>query len=153
MFYLAVLLLGITAGLRAGTPLAALSCGAYLGWINLSGTWAGFLGNIIVVIILGLVAIVELVTDQLPNTPSRKVPQQFGARIVSGGLVGLVAGLPSGNWIAGLVLGALGAVLGTLGGAQARQRLAAAFGRDLPAALVEDVIAIVVAFAAVHALG
>jgi uncharacterized membrane protein len=103
-------------------------------------------------IILGVIALAELVTDQLPNPPSRKVPQQFGARIVSGGLVGLVAGLPSGNWIAGLVLGAIGAVIGTLGGAEARGWLARAFGRDLPAALIEDAVALVVAFAAVHAL-
>jgi uncharacterized membrane protein len=152
MYYVLVLLLGITAGLRAAMPLAALSIGAWLGWINLSGTWAGFLGTLVAAIILGIIALAELVTDQLPNTPSRKVPQQFGARIVSGGLVGLVAGLPSGNWIAGLVLGAIGAVIGTLAGAEARVLLARAFGRDLPAALIEDAVALVVAFAAVHAL-
>ena len=152
MFYVLVLLLGITAGLRAAMPLAALSIGAWLGWINLSGTWAGFLGTLVAAIILGIIALAELVTDQLPNTPSRKVPQQFGARIVSGGLVGLVAGLPSGNWIAGLVLGGIGAVIGTLGGAEARGWLARVFGRDLPAALIEDAVALVVAFAAVHAL-
>jgi uncharacterized membrane protein len=104
VFYVLVLLLGITAGLRAGTPLAALSWAAYLGWIDLSGTWAAFAGNIFVAIILGILAIVELVTDQLPNTPSRKVPQQFSARVISGAVCGLVAGLPSGNWIAGLVI-------------------------------------------------
>ena len=152
MFYVLVLLLGITAGLRAAMPLAALSIGAWLDWINLSGTWAGFLGTLVAAIILGIIALAELVTDQLPNTPSRKVPQQFGARIVSGGLVGLVAGLPSGNWIAGLVLGGIGAVIGTLGGAEARGWLARVFGRDLPAALIEDAVALVVAFAAVHAL-
>ena len=59
-------------------------------------------------------------------------------------------GLPSGNWIAGLILGAIGAVIGTLGGAEARAQLAKAFGRDLPAALIEDVVAVVVAFLAVH---
>ena len=35
-----------------------------------------------------------------------------------------------------------GAVLGTLGGAAVRAKLAQAFGRDLPAALIEDVVAI-----------
>ena len=152
MFYVLVLLIGITAGLRAATPLAAVSIGAYLGWINLSGTWASFAGNIIVAVILGILAIVELVTDQLPNTPSRKVPQQFSARVISGAVCGMVLGLPSGNWIAGLVVGAIGAVIGTLGGAEARKWLATAFGRDLPAALIEDVVAIVVAFWAVHAI-
>jgi uncharacterized membrane protein len=153
MFYVAVLVLGITAGLRAATPLAAVSWGAYLGWINLSGTWAAFAGNIITVIILSVLAILELVGDQLPNTPSRKVPMQFGGRIVTGGLAGLVVGLPSGNWIIGLVLGVVGAVIGTLGGAEARKYMAAAFGRDLPAGLLEDLVAVVLAFLMVYAAG
>jgi uncharacterized membrane protein len=36
----------------------------------------------------------------------------------------------------------VGAVAGTLGGYAARAKLAALFGRDLPAALIEDVSAI-----------
>jgi uncharacterized membrane protein len=154
MFYILALLLGVTAGLRAATPLAAVSIGAYLGWINLSGTWAGFLGTLVAAIILGILAITELVTDQLPNTPSRKVPQQFGARVISGALCGLLVGLPSGSWIGGLVAGAIGAVIGTLGGYEARKRLVAATGgRDLPIALLEDAVAIVLAFLVVHAVG
>lgn len=153
MFYVLALLLGITAGLRAVMPLAALSWGAYLGWIDLSATWASFAGNIIVVVILSILAIVELVGDQLPQTPSRKVPPQFAARVITGAVAGLVLGLPSGNWIAGLVLGVIGAILGTLGGAEVRKWLAGAFGRDLPAGLLEDVVAIVIAFLAVHAAG
>ena len=42
-----------------------------------------------------------------------------------------------------LVAGLIGAVVSTYGGAAARGRLAAAFGRDLPAALVEDSLAVV----------
>ncbi|MGV3577577.1 hypothetical protein [Brevundimonas sp.] len=34
------------------------------------------------------------------------------------------------------------AVIGTYGGAWARARLAGAFNRDLPAALIEDVVAV-----------
>jgi uncharacterized membrane protein len=153
MIYLLALLLGITAGLRAVTPLAALSWGAYFGWINLSGTWASFLGNIIVAIVVTLLAIAELVSDQLPTTPSRKVPQQFVARLVLGAAVGLVLGLPSGAWIGGIVAGVIGAVIGTYGGAEVRARLAKAFGRDLPAGLIEDAVAIVVALLVVHAAG
>jgi uncharacterized membrane protein len=44
----------------------------------------------------------------------------------------------------------IGAVIGTLGGAECRQRLVAATGgHDLPVALVEDAIAIVGGFAIV----
>ncbi len=93
-------------------------------------------------------AIAELVSDQLPNTPSRKVPVQFGTRIVLGALAGAL--LMPASWIIGAILGAVGAVLGTYGGAEIRARLAKSFGRDLPAALIEDVLAIVLAFVVVY---
>jgi uncharacterized membrane protein len=145
MLYLAALLLGIVAGLRAVTPIAAVSWAAYLGWLDLSGTWAGFLGNIVTVIVLSILAIIEYVGDQLPTTPSRKSVPQFAGRIILGGAAGLVVGLPDGPlWIATLILGVIGAIIGTLGGYEARRRLATAFGRDLPAGLLEDVVAIVV---------
>lgn len=148
MIYVLAVLIGVAAGLRAVTPIAAISWGAWLGWIDLGATPFGFLGNLITVIILSLLAIAELVSDQLPNTPSRKVPVQFGTRIVLGAAAGAL--LMIDNWIIGAVLGAIGAVLGTLGGADIRARLARAFGRDLPAALIEDIVAVLLAFAVVY---
>lgn len=148
MIYLLAILIGVAAGLRAATPVAAITWGAYLGWLDLSGTPAAFLGSIIAVIIVTILAIVELVSDQLPNTPSRKVPMQFVARIVMGALSGALL-LPD-SWVVGMVLGGVGAVIGTLLGAELRARLASAFGRDLPAALLEDLLAIVLAFAVVY---
>ncbi|MGV8854921.1 MAG: DUF4126 family protein [Devosia sp.] len=148
MFYVFALLIGVVAGLRAMTPLAAISWAAFLGWIDFTGTPVAFIGNIITVLVLTLLAIVELVTDQLPNTPSRKVPMQFGARIVLGGVAGAL--LLPGNWIIGLILGAIGAVIGTLVGANVRARLAGSFGRDLPAALIEDAVAILGALVIVY---
>ena len=67
------------------------------------------------------------------------------ARIVSGALCGAAVGLSAGSWIVGLIAGIVGAVAGTLGGHEARRRLAGMFGKDLPAALLEDVIAILAA--------
>lgn len=151
MIYVFCLLIGITAGLRAGTPVAAISIGAWLGWIDLSATWAGFLGNIIAVIVLVAVAVLEIVGDKLPQARSRKLPPSFIARMVSGALAGTLLGLPSGNWIAGLVLGAIGGVIGTLGGYEARRWLAGRFKRDLPAALIEDAVAVIIALAVVYA--
>jgi uncharacterized membrane protein len=85
--------------------------------------------------------LVELVVDQRPTTASRKTPTQFGARLASGALCGAVVAA-SASWKIGLVVGILGAIIGTLGGAEFRRRLAASFRRDRPAALIEDAIAI-----------
>ena len=142
MLYVLALLIGVVAGLRTMTAPAAGAWGAYLGWLSLAGTWASFVGHWITVGIFSILALAELVADQLPSTPSRKVPQQFGARLVGGAFAGAVVGTTGGAMIGGLIAGAVGAVIGTYGGAELRARLAAALGRDLPAALVEDVIAI-----------
>lgn len=142
LIYLLALLIGIVAGLRAMTAPAIVSWAVYIGWLDLSGTWLAFFGNVWVRVILTLLALVELVTDQLPSTPSRTVPVQFGARLVMGALSGAAVGAGSGVMIGGLIAGVIGAVIGTLGGRAVRARLATAFGSDRPAALIEDVVAI-----------
>jgi uncharacterized membrane protein len=152
MLYVLALLIGVDAGLRAMTAPAAVAWGAYLGWLPLSGTWAGFMGHWIAVAVFSVLALAELVTDQLPSTPSRKVPQQFGARLVSGAFAGAIIGTVGGALVAGLVAGVVGAALGTYGGAEVRARLAGAFGRDLPAALIEDAVAILLALWVVSAV-
>ncbi|WP_210496171.1 DUF4126 domain-containing protein [Microvirga antarctica] len=145
-------LIGVVAGLRAMMAPAVVSWVAHAGWLPLEGTWLAFLGFAYTPYILTVLAVGELITDQLPSTPSRKVPMQFGARLVSGALSGAALGIAGGSMIGGLVAGLVGAVIGTLGGAAARARLAAAFGRDLPAALVEDVVAILGAILIVVAM-
>lgn len=140
--YLLALLIGIIAGLRTMTAPALVSWAAHFGWLNLGGTWLAILGTIWTRWILTILALLELVTDQLPSTPSRTVPVQFGARIVSGALSGAAIGTSGGTMIGGLLAGIIGAVSGTIGGREFRARLEKAFGNDRPAALIEDAIAI-----------
>lgn len=140
--YLFALLIGVVAGLRAMTAPAAVAWGAHLGLYSLEGTPLAWVGGTIATWVFTALAVLELVADQLPKTPSRKVPVQFGTRIVSGAVCGAALGMTQDAWIGGAVAGALGAVIGTLGGAEARGRLAKAFGKDLPAGLLEDVVAI-----------
>ena len=147
VIYAFAVLIGFVAGLRTIVPLAAISLAAYLGWIDLGTGPLSFIGHIITLAILVLLTITELVADQLPSTPSRKVPMQFGTRIVVGAVAG---GLLTGDWLIGLVLGAAGAVIGTIVGADIRNRLAGALGRDLPAALIEDAIAVLGAILIVY---
>ncbi|WP_437374510.1 DUF4126 domain-containing protein [Inquilinus limosus] len=135
-------LIGAVAGLRTMTAPAAVSWAANLGWLPLDGTGLAFLGAAVTPWLLTLAAVAELVADQLPRTPSRKVPVQFGSRIVSGAVCGAAFGIIGGSMIGGIAAGVAGAVAGTLVGYELRSRLGRAVGRDLPIALLEDAVAI-----------
>lgn len=142
MLILTALLIGVVAGLRAMSAPAAVSWAAWLGWIDLSQSALAFMGYSWTPWIFNLLAIAELVNDKLPNTPSRKVPPQFAARVIMGGLAGASLGAAGGMLVVGLIAGVIGAVIGTYGGAAVRGRLAGIFGKDLPAALIEDAVAV-----------
>ncbi len=145
--------IGIVAGLRALAAPAAVSWAAHLGWLDLSQTWASFVAHGITAYVLGLMAIAELITDQLPSTPARTAPAQFSARVISGAFCGAVLGTASASSLLSMVLGALGAVLGTRLGYLFRKRLAQANdGRDRPGALLEDAFAILGALLIVRAV-
>jgi uncharacterized membrane protein len=147
------LLIGVIAGLRALTAPTAVSWAARLGWLPLAGTPLAFLGYAATPYIFTVLALFELVNDQLPKTPSRTVPPQFIARVVMGGFSGAAIGAGFGSLGVGLVCGAIGAVAGTLGGAAFRGWLAGLFGKDLPAGLLEDAIAIVGSYLIVSHIG
>ena len=139
--YALALLIGTVAGLRTFTAPTAISLAAWSGWLALTGSWLAFLGYSWTPWIFLLLALSEFVGDQLPSTPSRTVPMQFGARLLSGAICGAAIGSHDAM-LGGLLAGMVGAVIGTLGGHAFRMRLAAAFKKDPPAALIEDAIAI-----------
>jgi uncharacterized membrane protein len=144
--YLAAFLIGVVAGLRALTPLAATSWAARFGVLQLSGSRLGFLGSTAAPYILTVLAIAELIADKLPKTPSRKTLVPFIVRLVSGGLCGAALGATGQSLLGGLLAGAVGAIVGTLGGYEFRSRLVKAVGgHDLPIALLEDAVAIIAA--------
>jgi len=147
-FYLAAFLIGFVAGLRTFTAPAAVGWAAHFGWLNVEATPLAFMAATVTLWIFTLAALFEIVVfDKRRNSGSRKSPPQFLGRIVSGVLCGAAVGAGAGSLAAGLVLGALGAVAGTLGGYEFRARLVRAIGgRDLPIALLEDAIAIGLAF-------
>ena len=145
MLLVCAFILGVVAGLRAMTAPAVVSWFARYGVLAVASTPLAFMGFKYTPIIFTVLAVGELINDKLPKTPSRKAPPSFIARIVSGALSGATIGAAGNSLVLGLILGAIGAVAGTLGGAAVRGKLAAAFGRDLPAALIEDVVAIAIA--------
>jgi len=149
--YVLAFLIGVVAGLRALTPLAAVSWAARLGWLHLDNTWLAFLAYAATPYIFSVLAIGELINDKLPKTPSRKAPPGFIARIVTGTLCGAALGVARQSLVGAAAMGAIGAVAGTLGGYEFRSRLVKATGgRDLPIALLEDVIAVGGAFLIVY---
>jgi uncharacterized membrane protein len=147
MLYVLAFLIGIVAGLRAMTPVAAVTWAARLGWLKLEGTPLAFLGYAAAPWIATLAALGELVNDKRPKTGSRKEPPQFIARVLMGALCGAAIGAAAGALAGGLIAGAVGAVAGTLLGYEFRLRLTrAAGGKGLPIALLEDAVAITIAF-------
>jgi uncharacterized membrane protein len=123
--------LGIVSGLRTFTGPAILLLAR---------------GNRVAGIIVAVLAVGELIADQLPTIPSRTTPGPLIARLVSGAFVGwFVAG------VAGAALGIVGALIGTFGGHALRLKAIASIGA-VPAGLVEDAIAIGLAVVAVASL-
>jgi len=143
MTLLFAFLIGFFGGLRSLTAPAATAWAVYLGWLKIERPLA-LIGSLPSVAIFTVLAIVELVGDKLPNTPSRTAPPGLISRIVMGGLTGacIAAGGVQGMFI-GAALGAVGGIAGCFLGYQARTGLVKALDvRDIYIALVEDVMAI-----------
>jgi uncharacterized membrane protein len=136
--------IGIIAGLRTLTAPTVVAWAAHLKWVNLRETWAAFMVSAVTLYSLTALAVVELIMDKLPNTPSRKTPGPFAARIVSGAFSGAVLCTAAReSSVLGALLGGLGAVAGTLVGYEARTRLVKAWNvPDFVVALLEDAVAI-----------
>jgi uncharacterized membrane protein len=149
---IAAFLLGVVCGLRAVVGLAAVSWAAYRQRLPLEETWLSFLGFRFTPYITSLLALGEIINDKLPKTPSRLVPPQFGARVVMGALIGTAIGLSHGHLVIAVFAGLVGSVAGTLAGSRARAFAAKLLGRDLPAALLEDVLAVALAAVAIVTL-
>jgi uncharacterized membrane protein len=139
---LVALLFGVIAGLRTFAAPAVVAWAVYLGRLDLTGNWFAFMGTAWARWILTILALGELVVDQLPTTPSRTVPMQFAGRVISGAFSGAAIGASVDQALGGALAGLNGAVIGTLGGSRARARLAGALHNDHPAALIEDVVAV-----------
>ena len=143
MLLLQIFVLGMAAGLRSLTPLAVLA------WASqpshaLAQSWLGFMTSPVTAYILTALALVELVTDKLPFTPSRLKPGPFSARMLSGALCGATLAAASQHSIlVGALVGVAGSVAGSFAGYKARHALVANLKLpDFGVALVEDVIAI-----------
>jgi len=136
--------IGVVAGLRSLTAPAVVAWAAHLGWINLHGTHLALMGSAWAVAIFTLLALAELLADQLPSTPSRTTAVPLTARIITGLLTGACLAVAGGValWL-GAVVGAIGAIVGAFGGYRARVGLVRALRvADFVIAVLEDLVAI-----------
>ncbi len=141
---LLALSIGIVAGLRSLSAPAVVAWAAHLGWINLHSSPLAFMGTKWAVGIFTLLALVELIVDQLPGTPARTAAVGLSARIVTGALSGACLAVAGGAtpWL-GAPAGAAGALAGAFGGYHARAGLVPALRvPDFVIAIPEDLVAI-----------
>jgi uncharacterized membrane protein len=121
-----VFLLGIVAGLRVFTPLAAV--------FLVRGGIAG--------IVLAVAAIAEYVGDLLPQMGPRTAPPALVARVVSAGFIGYMIAGPTGYFA--IALAVIGALIGAYGGKAVRMWAIGKIG-PIAAGLSESAVAILIA--------
>ena len=136
--------IGVVSGMRSLTAPAVAAWAARRNWLNLAGSRLAFMGSTAAVVIFTLLALIELIADKLPSTPSRTKPLGLIARFVLGSLSGACVGVSAGqSLVYGAVLGAAGGIAGAFAGHQWRTGLVNALKvPDFVIALVEDAVAI-----------
>ena len=136
--------IGVIAGLRSLTAPAVVAWAAHRGWLNLHATSLSFMGSTAAVAIFTILAVVELVVDQLASTPARTKPPGLIARILLGGFAGAAIALAGGqSAAAGCALGAIGGVVGAFAGYRVRSGLVRALKvPDFVIAVLEDLVAV-----------
>jgi uncharacterized membrane protein len=134
MALVAAILLGFLAGLRTFTTPAVL-------WLMRRPSPLAY--------VLAVLALLEDAGDLHPRAPARTQPVGLIARACSGAFCGwTVTSQSGGPVLAGVLLGALAAVGGAFAGLAARKLAIDRTGR-IPAALLEDIVAILASVAAV----
>jgi uncharacterized membrane protein len=144
------LALGLASGARSSVGIAALALATPTGSRSgVLGALTGRRGTAAAVV----AASGELVVDKLPQTPSRLQPPAFAARVLAGttAAAGLALRNGASTRIASLaaLVGAAGAVAGTVAGAKWRQ-WAAGHRPDWQAAVAEDAVTVLLAASAVR---
>lgn len=141
--------LGFVNGARTFAPAAVAAWAAWLGGLDLAGTWLAWLGTPWAVAILTLLTIAEKIGDKHPDVPHRVTASALAARAVSAAVAGGAIAAPAGLLVAGAIVGAVASFIGTQATYRLRAWAAERMGRDLHAALIEDALVLVVAIGTV----
>jgi uncharacterized membrane protein len=153
MPFILALLCGLSAGLRSLTPPAIVAWAAQ-SWPAVRASPVGFMSAPATAYVFTVLAVLELIGDKLPFTPSRLKAGPLGARILSGALTGAVLCVAAQQSLAaGAVVGALAGVAGAFAGYKVRRHLTVERRLpDLLVAIAEDLCAIGLTMLAVSRL-
>ncbi|MNE61684.1 hypothetical protein D3C80_1569120 [compost metagenome] len=132
------LLIGLVAGQRSMTPLAATALSAASGRIAVGHGLPSLLSRPLVAAVSAVLAAGELAGDKMASAPDRTVLLGLVARLITGALAG-AAVAPAKNRPVAASLGALGAVAGGYAGLALRKRAMRRYGQ-MRSGVVEDVL-------------
>ncbi len=149
---LAIPMLGISTGMRAMTPIAAICWFSWLGQLPTQGTWAFWTAKPVSVIIFTLLACGEYIGDKLPRTPPRIDLFPLLSRLAFGAVTGaIIATALKGSLLEGIILAVINAFLGAFGGYFVRRMLGERTSwPDVQVAFAEDALAILSAILALR---
>ncbi|MDO8801356.1 DUF4126 domain-containing protein [Phenylobacterium sp.] len=137
---IASILIGLAAGSRSMTPLAAVSDAAHRGALPAGSGAPAWLGHPMVAAGSKLMAAGELWGDKMKSAPDRIVPAGILARLVTGGLAG-AALAPRRQAVLGGLLGASAAVAAAYLTFDLRKRAIRRFGQT-PTGVIEDALTV-----------
>jgi uncharacterized membrane protein len=117
VFLTTAFIVGFATGLRTFTPLALICWVAVWGWLPLGSSRLHFLGTDTGATVVSLLALVELILDKLPMTPSRTSMGPLGARILIASFAAAAVAIGMGqSLIAAIICGAVASVIGAFAG-------------------------------------
>ena len=134
------LLIGLSAGSRSMTPLAAVSEAAHGGLLADNNPSARLLGHPLVAAGTKALAAGELWGDKMKSAPDRIVPLGIAARVITAGLTG-AALAPRKRMLLGGAIAAGAAVAAAYVTFNIRMRAMRRFGQT-PTGLVEDALTV-----------
>jgi len=134
------LFIGLVAGQRSMTPLAAAAFAARTHRLPPKSGAPGFLGGRYAGIFAGALALGEMLGDKLRFAPDRTVPAGLAARLLTGAIAG-AALAPRARRPEAALMGAAGAVVGGYLGLAVRKRAIHRFGQT-KSGLAEDLLTI-----------
>jgi uncharacterized membrane protein len=142
--------IGAASGLRSFTGVAAVALAARYGRLPLLHTRLEWLRAALPAGAALVLALGELVADKLPAVPRRTLPAPLVFRFATGALCGAALATAAAQpWLLPGMLGGGSAVAAAYAGFGARRAVTSRGTKDLPVALVEDAIAILLAAFAV----